>query len=697
MAGEQGVTSDQPKEAREVSPQDKALAADWLKRIDAALARPAIKEATRQFEKNRKLLKGSVGDGEDKKRLRSNLYFANLAMMRPQIYAKNPEFAVSPTAAVPQERLELVRQFGQTSETLLHQLIIVDCRLKQKAKRLLTAAYTTSIGWWKLCWQEDVRKDQAIADRLNDTQDNLQRLQAQRDALDDPQAGSDTDLQIAQLRETIAGLETQAEIVVSRGPALDFVLSENVLVIDESIAELNDYTRAGAIGHRVWMSRTAYKERFGYDPKKATGYREQAGQMTAQATDKSAELLCVWEIWDKNSNRVLTVCVGEEGFCCEPASPDWTGKRWYPFFLLAWNDIDGSFFPLSDVELIEPLVTEYNEQRDDFVNDRRGCLPLNVVRKGGKLTDDDLTRIANRKGGDVITIEGTGAGPISDDIFSGSLGSLDPKNYDTSPARADIEQLIGGGDAARGSVLQAKTATEAEILSQGLRGRSAERQDVIEDLLADCGSYALQMCLRKLSEDEVKQIAGPKAVWPQLSADEIFAMVMVGVRAGSTGRPDRLQEQDRWTKLQPVIEKTISTVSQLYQEGQIKLGQALVEMLRETLRRFDERIDLDKMLPVAPEDGQVDPAMLMQENQQLKAKVQELMQALQQAKDEVEKGYVSAAAQIATSQQPIVAAQAFGQTLQFVRSLEGMPQSVEETPPGPAQDEPMAPESAVIQ
>lgn len=694
MPGE--YSAGQPQESREVSAEDKALAADWLKRIDAALNRPAIKDAQRQFEKNRKLLKGQVGDGEDKKRLRSNLYFANLAMMRPQIYAKNPEFAVSPTSAVPQTQLALVRAFGQTSETLLRQVVIRDCRLKQKAKRLLTAAYTTSIGWWKLCWQEDVRKDQIIADRLNDTQDNLQRLQAQRDALGDPQACGDIDLQMAGLRETLAGLQTQAEVTVSRGPALDFVLSENVLVIDESITELADYERAGAIGHRVWMSRSAYKERYGYDPKKATGYREHGGQMSAQqGSDKSAELLCVWEIWDKQSSRILTVCTGEEGFCCPPTSPDWTGKRWYPFFLLAWNDIDGSFFPLSDVELIEPLVTEYNEQRDDFVNDRRGCLPLNIARKGGKLTDEDLTKIANRKGGDLVMIEGTGAGPISDDIFSGSLGSLDPKNYDTSPARADIEQLIGGGDAARGSVLQAKTATEAEILSQGLRGRSAERQDVIEDLLADVGAYALQMCLRKLSEEEVKQIAGPEAVWPQLTADQVFSMVMVEVRAGSTGRPDRLQEQDRWTNLQPVIEKTISTVSELYQQGQIKLGQALVEMLRETLRRFDERIDLDKLLPTPPEEGQADPAMLMQENQQLKAKVQELIQELQQAKEEVEKGYVSAAAQIATSQQPLIAAQAFIQTLGLVRGAEGMPQSVEETPPGPLEDMPAAPESAL--
>ncbi|MBF9685014.1 hypothetical protein, partial [Streptococcus pseudopneumoniae] len=85
-----------------------------------------------------------------------------------------------------------------------------------------------------------------------------------------------------------------------------------------------------------------------------------------------------------------------------------------------------------------------------------------------------------------------------------------------------IDQIIGGGDASRGAVLKAKTATEAEILAQGLRGRSAERQDINEDLLAEVGESALQICLRKLTLQEVQVIAGPEAVWPELTAEEVL-------------------------------------------------------------------------------------------------------------------------------------------------------------------------------
>lgn len=652
---------------RVVNEQDKRLSADWLKRIDAALSRKCVADAHKSFERNRKLLRGIDPDVDGNKRMRSNIYFAELAAMRPQIYAKDPEFAVRPSDGVPIEQVDAIKQFGETAEAVLIHMLVREAKLKKRAKRLLTAAYTCKVGWWKVCWQEDKQHDPLIENQIKDTQDNLNRLQTLRQQLDDPSVGADQDLKIAELQQTLAGLQSQAEVKVARGVTLDFVLSEDVVVLDASVRELTDYERASALAHRIWFTRAKYRETFGYDCVKGKTYAEKSGEMAAQGgtgQGKDDDLLCVWEVWDQASNRVFQVCDGEEGFCSEPFSPDWTGKRWYPFFALAFNEVDGSFYPLSDVELIEPLVREYNESRDDFVRDRRECLPLNIARKGGSLTDADLQRIKNRQGGDLLLVEGIGGQPISNDIWSGQLGQIRPENYDTNPARSDIEQILGGGDAARGSVLKAKTATEAEILSQGLRGRSAERTDIMEDLLGDVGGYVLQVCLRKLTLPEVQRIAGMNAVWPSLQPEQVFEQVLVEVRGGSTGKPDRLQEQDRWTKLMPVIEKTVTQVGELRAKGQEPLAAALIELTRETLRRFDERIDLNQFLP-KPSEGEQgqqsqDPlqspqvAQLMRHGKQmmdeLQAQVQQLQQQLaDKAADrdvELQKAQISAATDI---------------------------------------------------
>lgn len=688
------VQAPQPPQGRpEPNEQDVKLAADYLKRIQAAKDRPAVKDSIKTFKRNRKLLRGLDPDNGDKK-LRTNLFFANMAMMRPQVYAKDPEYSIKPTAGVPENKLEMWKKFAATSETVIDAELTKGCKLKKRAKRLLTSTFATSVGWWKLIFQEDKRTDPVIMNQIKDTQDELMRLESLRAQINDPQVGQDADLKLAELNQTLAGLQSNSEITVARGLALDFVLAEDMLVLDASVRELGDYERASAIAHRVWFTRSAYRARFSYEPKGTRTFTEMTGPGASATNGSTAnpaqspedDLFEVHEIWDQDKSRVFHVCVGEKGFCCEPTSPDWTGERWYPFFLLMFNETDGDMFPLSDVELTEPLVREYNEARDDLVQDRRDSRPFTVLRKGGSLTPKDAENIRNRRGNDIIEIEGNGGNtPLANDIQAITLGKIDPANYNTQPARADIEQLIGGGDSARGTVMEAKTATEAEILNQGLRSRSAERQDIMEDLLTEVGKNALQILLRKLTEAEVKTIAGADAQWPQaLAIDQIFRMVSLDVRGGSTGKPDRLQDQDRWTKLLPVIEKTVEQVSELRAKGQNELAGALVELTRETLRRFDERLDIEQFLPKTDPAQQVDPQQLAQENQQLKQQVQEQGDELSKLKLDMEKAEMTTAATLATSASPAIALQAFRIAMSII---EGVEQTDDGTgqPPGAVQ------------
>lgn len=654
-------------EVRQVSDEDKKLARDWLDKIKAAQERSKTQFA--QFEMNRRLLAGKVkGDRNEKETVRANLHYANMAAMLPQVYAKDPEFAVRPTLAVGPEQLEAVKRFAKAGEAMLTTVLVKGNagQLKKQAKKVVRSNYTTSVGWLKCSYQEDPSKDPLIENRVKDTQDNILRIETLLRNIDDPQLASNHELELAQLKEALAGLETQQEVKVAKGLSLDFVLSEDILVLDTTVRAITDYQRASAMDHRVWMTTMQYQTRFKYMPKGAKKYSEQPGQSNQpQQTDAPGPadtLLCVHEVWDQDSNRIFYVCDGEEGFCEPPSSPDWTGKRWYPFFLVAFNEIDGSFYPLSDVELTDKLVKEYNQNRDDQVRDRKACLPVNVVRKGGALTPEDVKRIANREGSDVIMVEGVGGQPLTNDMFVGQLGKMDAAAYDTTSTRYDMERMLGGSDSSTGSITKAKTLGEAEILTAALRGRTDERRDTIEDMLNELGPYAIEIMLRKYSAEEVRAIAGPEAEWPQMSIDEIFNMVSVEVRAGSTGKPNQAQEQERWTKLLPIVNEAVAKVAELRENGQDALAEAVIELTRETLRRFDERIDIEQFLPKKPE-GEDDPVMLKQQLIAGQGQMKELMAQLKDATAKLEKGYVQAAASIATSEDPQRAALAFGVVL----------------------------------
>jgi hypothetical protein len=682
----QGAMPQATPAEREVSDEDKKLAADWLKRIEAALKR--VDKKFKKFEKGRKRLQALTGNGgESDETERAPLHFANMAALLPQVYAKDPEFAAKPTRAVPPTRMEAAKKFAATAEFMLQRVVVKDAGLKSQAKKSIRSCYATSVGWIKASWQEKKGQDPLIANRIKDTQDNINHVQQLLDQSNDPQARTDHELTMAKLKQALAGLGTPQEVKVAKGIALDFVMSEDLVVLDPSIRALGDYKRSAALAQRVWMTCDQYERTFGYKPKKAKSYAEQPGSnamAAAGTTDQNSTLYCVWEIWDQDSNRVYTVCDGEEGFCEAPKSPEWTGKRWYPFFLVAFNEVDGSFYPLSDIELTDKLVKEYNESREDFVRDRVQALPIKVVRKGGSLTPDDVKNLQNAKGGDTVVVEGVGNQPLTNDMWMGQLGKLDAAAYDTSASRYDMERVLGGSDATTGSITKAKTATEAEILSQGLRSRAGERQDILEDMLNELGPYCLEMMLRKFSEVEVKKLAGEDAVWPQLALEDIFNLVTVEVRGGSTGKPDRLQEQDRWTKLLPIINEAVAKISELRAQGQEPLAQAIIELTRETLRRFDERIDIEQFLPKAPE-GQDDPAMLKQKVFTLTQQLQDTQAKLKDAADKVEKGFISAAATIATSNNPAAASVTFtellGMPLPDVQAIVGaMPPS--EAAPG---------------
>jgi hypothetical protein len=261
-----------------------------------------------------------------------------------------------------------------------------------------------------------------------------------------------------------------------------------------------------------------------------------------------------------------------------------------------------------------------------------------------------------------------------------------------------MERILGGSDTTTGSITKAKTLGEAQMLSAAVQSRNGDRRDTLEDLLNELGPYCVEVMLRKYSEAEVQKIAGPDASWPRMALDEIFDLVSIEVRGGSTGKPDKGVEQETWTKLLPIINEAVQKVAELRAQGQEALAQAVIELTRETLRRFDERIDIEQFLPKTPE-GQDDPMQLKQQVVQMGQQLQDLQTKLKDAMDKVEKGFISAAATIATSQQPAAATVTFtnllGMPMPDVQAILAQVVPVEQ--PGEPQDSPASPRNPISQ
>lgn len=617
------------KDAPEIDPQEKAAVERWEKWIKAAKEERA--DFFKRVRKNRRLARGRLED-ESEKAARTNLIYSTLATMLPRTYAKNPEIAINPAPNVNEEQYTIARKFAETLRTIV-QKALERAELKKRAKAAVRAAQTCGIGWLKVTYQRDKRSDPLILQRINDTQDNLQRIEHLLREIKEGDECADYEAKRDELKHQIAALHKQAEVTVAEGLCIDLWPTEDVLV-DACVRAFDTYTEY-PLAMGVWYTKDKFGETFGRQPDTvATEYFLKGGEKGKEQEGRDKEptkaKYRVWEIWDKPSNTVYTVTEGEQRWTRAPYQPDKVGERWHSLFALAFNLVDGQFEPLSDVELLEELQREYEDTRNKFAEHREKSKPHYVADIA--MEERDIRRKQYAELGEIVLVD-AGGKPLKDVFQAAEMLPVNPALYDVGPIRADVELVSGMGDAARGTVQRAKTLGEAEILEASLASRTGERQDVIEDLIQEIATYAAEIQLQELTPQQAQRLAGPSAVWPAMNKRDVFEMVTIEIRAGTSGKPNKQRDQQQWLQLLPELRELIRQVYDLRLNGDQETAGSLIEVARETLRRFDERLDIEQFLPDVKEKqpdpnqevtGVMNVQMLQAELEKLKAQVREI-------------------------------------------------------------------------
>ncbi len=597
------------------TPQPDELARKWNKRISNA--RAYWDKFHKRVRHNRAEVAGFNWQADPKAKdfykHRANLIHGTITAILPSIYARNPEIS-----ATPLYRADNLKLFCKTIETVTNRCL-ERARLKDRAKATVRSSLTSSFGIVKVMYQRDIQNDPIIQARINDTQDNIAEAERLMSDIDDPDQRQAQEANIEELRQLMTALKEQVEVVAAEGLVIDRVLTDNLL-IDPSVCEFFDYRDADWLCQIIPMKKSTAEAPYGMKLTNAKAYQDNAqmpkkdGRLASGAAmldeDKQIAIL---EIWDKNTQRVYTMAEGCDFWLRDPYSPRKAGERWYPFFLLPYQVVDGQFVAPSLVDLTYILQDEHNQARDRFNEHRDLCLPGWVA--SGEVSEKSIKRFKDSELGE-ITIVDTEGKPLSQVIMPREHPAIDPVVYDTSAVRYDWEQVTGLQDAARSTVVKPKTATEASIMQQSLSGRTSEFRDQVEDWLQEIAQYAAQILLQELTPAQVERMMGPPEPqtintgglpmvvevkpydWPQLSRDQVFEMVEMRIRAGTTGAPDKLEEQENWGKILPIIQNLVTGIMQARMQGAD--AEPLINLLRETIKRFDERLDVEQFIPKAP-------------------------------------------------------------------------------------------------
>lgn len=633
---ELGPTEPSKPSADDVDPTERQLVDQLMGEYKTARAfdRPHLN----QIARDRRYASGIQGR---EAAVNANLLGSYIDILVAFLYARNPKVSIRPAEQTGKAAQRERQLFAKTLQIVV-QRMWNDGKLKKCMKRVVRAGLSVSTGWWKAAMRVETETDPIIESELNDIRDNLERIAGLEEEILDPDSAPPLtkEAKVAELELQIEGLEAKVEIVVRKTMAIDYIRSDQ-MVVWLDVDNVDDYLESACLADEIFVPYDEVLGRFPRittaDLKSATAYYQKAptqysgdeayspgavgerigdidphgdasayttnenyvgsyaGSAATETSGKKVKFVKVIEAWDRRDQHIKTMIEGLHKWAREPFTPRYATSRFYPYFKVDFFPVDGERWAQSLTLRLYKLQDEYAGTRSSFRTTRQRSIP-GTLFNSGMIEADDMQKIKNAAHDEFIPVKPRDVGVDMRTLFvEKPQPDIDPMLFETAPIIGDMEKLSGVQEALQTSQTVQKTATQADIEQSGFAARTTAERDCVEESLSEFARYTAELALGALTYQDVRKIAGPLAVWPEnMPVDYITTMLEVDIEAGSTGRPNTTQEREAWATVFPEIKELVGLIIQT--QG-TPLATAYTELLRETLARFDDRIDIERFLP----------------------------------------------------------------------------------------------------
>jgi len=571
----------------------------------------------------------------------TNLIGSFIDILVSFLYSRNPDVSVKKAPQVDNRGSKDMDAFAKTMELVISRLWKKG-RLKDAIRRQVRSSLSTGPGWIKAVLICDAPDNPQVTSEMNDLRDNIEKLEAVRTALENVAESSteQVDAELAEQAELIESLEKKIEATIRKYLAVDFVASQDMQV-SLDVATISDHLSADWNANSTYMLKSQLKAKFprltDEDVKTATSYYQrqvkdlqpltdsigvmsgmdgilspdEAEQYTSGANgsgqfsgtgDNGPEFAKVIELWDKRTNHIKTMVEGVKRWAKEPFQPAYASSRFYPYFLVAFYEVDGARHPQSLSWRIHKLQDEYARSRSNFRLVRERGIPATLFNQAG-MSPQDIDKITKSVHQEFVGITPADASTPIQNLFAAKpVEKIDPRMFDNAPILSDMEKISGVQEALQSSATNDKTATQANIEQSGFASRTTADRDLLEDMLNDLANYTGELALGALTILDAQRIAGSGAYWPHgMSVDDLLTMVEVEIEAGSTGKPGEEHDEQAWGVILPVLKEAIIEINMAVKTGDFALAKILAELVRETMAIMGITTDPERFLPPIPE------------------------------------------------------------------------------------------------
>lgn len=434
---------------------------------------------------------------------------------------------------------------------------------KEQMKLLVRRTKIAGVGYVKLAFQRELQKRPELAAQIDDSTSQLAALDRIDMRLQQPEDAGGYREDAPEVEESALlaqQISAQQEIVVREGPVFDFPRSDEIIPA-RKLRHLKTFTGAPHVSHRFHKTADEILEIYKVDVKgRAKAFNRVDGEIKAKAQGTNVEeVFCVYEVQDKSKGQFLTVCEGYPDFLREPAAPDTRIERFWTIFPLVFNEVENKKnpFPPSDVWLLRHTQKAYNSSREGLREHRLANRPGFATKKGA-LQKDEKAKLEGRPPHAVVELSGLQQGQSIEQLLQRLPNNpIDPSLYETKGFLEDVLRTVGAQEANLGGT-SSSTATESSIAEQSRSASLSDNVDDLDDMLTALARSFGQLCLLELSKETVQQIVGPGAVWPDVpqSREDIARDLLLEIKAGSSGRPNKAAELANLERAWPVLSAT---------------------------------------------------------------------------------------------------------------------------------------------
>lgn len=604
MAGSKVIPREQP----DVSLERMDLVKDWLKKIEAGETN--WKDTFDEMRGSAKFARGKQWAGQQKgdDRYLANITLRHINQRVSSIYAKNPRVqadrmekiwyqqwdgskemmdeaknAIAQAAMDPQQ-LMLVMQSGtmqpSTMDPMTAQAVMAEAqdiknkkaladkmaktlelvaqysldepnpRFKTQAKQLVRRVLTCSAGFIKLGYQRIMKPSPEVDGKIKDITDRLAHLESLAADLADGEIEQHSK-EAEELNLNLAALQQQEEVVQREGLVFSFPKAWAV-IIDPNCIQLKGFVGAEWIAEKYLFTERQVKSIYKIDIKNSS---YNAYKIDGEKSGKKGDdtYCAVYEVYDLRGQVSFTIIAGYNDFVKEPAEPDVILEQFHPYFALTFNDVEDpdSIYPPSDVELMRPMATEYNRAREGLREHRIANTPGYVIAKG-VFDENSKTSLSSHAPMEMIETNLNKSDDIDKAMRAKPTIPIDPALYDTEAVFTDSQRVVGSQAEELGG--SSGTSATSVSIAEGSRVNSLQSNiDDLDECLSDVMRSAGQILFREMRQETAKEIAGPGAVWPQLQREEIARELILSVKAGSSGRPNKAGRMAAIEKVAPFL------------------------------------------------------------------------------------------------------------------------------------------------